>query len=124
MTIYITQGRYTAEAVEGMVANPENREKAVADFMDKAGCKLHALYFTFGEYDFLSISEAPDEEAMAAALIAGAASGGVTGLKTSVAITAKEAMKAFKAAGALPQKFKIPRTNWGFLCSGSKKTPC
>jgi uncharacterized protein with GYD domain len=108
MTIYITQGRYTAEAVEGMVANPENREKAVAEFMEKAGCKLHALYFTFGEYDFLSISEAPDEEAMAAALIASAASGGVTGLKTSVAITAKEAMKAFKAAGPLAKSFKSP----------------
>jgi hypothetical protein len=45
---------------------------------------------------------------MAAALIAGATSGGVTGLKTSVAITAKEAMKAFKAAGPLAKSFKSP----------------
>jgi hypothetical protein len=50
----------------------------------------------------------PNEEAMAAALIAGATSGGVTGLKTSVAITAKEAMKAFKAAGPLAKSFKSP----------------
>jgi hypothetical protein len=28
MAIYITQGRYTSDAVKGMVANPENREKA------------------------------------------------------------------------------------------------
>ena len=57
----------------GHQANPENREKAVADLMEKAGGKLHALYFTFGEYDFLSISEAPSEEVMASALIAVAA---------------------------------------------------
>jgi hypothetical protein len=34
MAIYITQGRYTSDAVKGMVANPENREKAVADLME------------------------------------------------------------------------------------------
>ena len=62
MAIYITQGRYTPDAVKGMVANPENREKAVADLMEKAGDKLLDLFFTFGEYDFLSISEAPSEE--------------------------------------------------------------
>jgi uncharacterized protein with GYD domain len=108
MTIYITQGRYTAEAVKGMAANSENREKAIAELMEKAGGKLHALYFTFGDYDFLSISEAPNEEAMAAALIAGAASGGITGLKTSVAIPAKDAVKAFKLAGPLAKSFKPP----------------
>ena len=27
MAIYITQGRYTPDAVKGMVANPENRER-------------------------------------------------------------------------------------------------
>ncbi|MCI0599090.1 MAG: GYD domain-containing protein [Beijerinckiaceae bacterium] len=108
MAIYITQGRYTAEAVKGMVANPENREKAVAELMEKAGAKLHALYFTFGEYDFLSISEAPSEEVMASALIAGAASGGISGFKTSVAITAKDAVKAFKLAGPLAKSFKPP----------------
>ena len=54
MAIFITQGRYTADAIKGMVDNPQNREKAVADLMEKAGAKLLALYFTFGEYDFLS----------------------------------------------------------------------
>jgi len=33
MAIYITQGRYTSDAVKGLVANPENREKAVADLI-------------------------------------------------------------------------------------------
>jgi uncharacterized protein with GYD domain len=108
MAIYITQGRYTPDAVKGMVANPENREKAVADLMEKAGAKLLAHYFTFGEYDFLSIAEAPSEEVMASALIAGAASGGISHLRTSVAMTAKDAVKAFKSAGTLSKSFKPP----------------
>jgi uncharacterized protein with GYD domain len=108
MAIYITQGRYTPDAVKGMAAKPENREKAVAEFMEKAGCKLHGLYLTFGEYDFLSICEAPSEKAMAAALIAGAAAGGVTGLKTALAIPAKDAVKAFELAGPLAKSFKPP----------------
>jgi len=53
MAIYITRGRYTSDAVKGMVANPEDREKAVANLMEKAGAKLLAVYFTFGDYDFL-----------------------------------------------------------------------
>ena len=35
MAIYITQGHYTSDTVKGMVANPENREKAVADLMER-----------------------------------------------------------------------------------------
>ena len=72
----------------------------------KGGGKLVALYFTFGEYDFLSV--APNEEVMASALIAGAASGGISHLRTSVAMTSKDAMKAFKSAGSLSKSFKPP----------------
>ena len=71
MAIYITQGRYTSDAVKGMVANPENREKAVADLMEKAGAKLLGLYFTFGEYDFLSIPEHQTRGGGGSTLIAG-----------------------------------------------------
>lgn len=101
MAIYITQGRYTSDTVKGMFADPEYREKAIADLMDRAGGKLLALYFTFGEYDFLSISEAPNEETVPSALIASAASGGVCHLRTSIAMTAKDAKKAFESAGTL-----------------------
>ncbi len=45
MAIYITQGRYTPDAVKGMVANPENREKAVADLMEKGGGKATCPLF-------------------------------------------------------------------------------
>ena len=106
MAIFITQAGIRPMRSRAWWTIPRTREKAVADLMEKAGAKLLALYFTFGEYDFLSISEATNEEVMASALIAGAASGGVTHLRTTIAMTSEHAMKAFKSAGSLSKFFK------------------
>ena len=36
MTIYISQGRYTAAAIKGMTAKPEDRSEAVAELFAAA----------------------------------------------------------------------------------------
>jgi uncharacterized protein with GYD domain len=104
--IYITQGRYTREAVKGMIVKPEDRADAVGRAMAKAGGRLIGHYVTFGDYDFLTIAEAPSEIQMAAVLLAAAGSGGVTDLRTTVAMTSVEAKGAFAAAGDLAPGFK------------------
>ncbi len=53
MPIYITQGRYTREAIKGMIVKPEDRADAVARLLSKTGGRLLGYYVTFGEYDFL-----------------------------------------------------------------------
>ena len=58
MPTYLTQGRYSREAIKGMIAAPEDRAHAVGELFAAAGGRLIALYLTFGEYDFLLISEA------------------------------------------------------------------
>jgi len=57
MTIYITQGRYTDQAITGFVAKPEDRADAVRKLMTAAGGKMIAYYVTLGDYDFMVISE-------------------------------------------------------------------
>jgi uncharacterized protein with GYD domain len=106
MPIYITQGRYTREAIKGMVVRPEDRADAVGRLLAKAGGKLIGYYVTFGDYDFLVIAEAPSETQMAAVLLAAAAGGGVTDLKTSLAMTSVEAKGAFAAASDLTPSFR------------------
>jgi uncharacterized protein with GYD domain len=106
MPIYITQGRYTREAVKGMVVRPEDRADAVGRLLAKAGGKLLGHYLTFGEYDFLLIAEMPGETQMAATLLAAAAGGGVTDLRTTVAMTSTEAKGVFAAAGDLAPGFR------------------
>ena len=53
MLIFISQGRYTQDAIKGMVAKPEDREPALRQLWEQAGAKLLAFYITFGEYDWL-----------------------------------------------------------------------
>lgn len=106
MTTYIIQGRYTGDAVKGMVAKPEDREAVVKKMFKTIGGKLIAYYMTFGEYDFLIVGEAPNEEALLSTLITAAASGSITNLKTTVAVSMSFAMKAFAAAKGLATSFK------------------
>ena len=56
MPIYISRGRYTADAVKSMLARPENREEAVAKLFKSVGGKLIGWYLTFGHYDWLENS--------------------------------------------------------------------
>ncbi|MBV9260728.1 MAG: GYD domain-containing protein [Pseudolabrys sp.] len=106
MPIYITQGRYTREAIKGMIVKPEDRADAVSRVIAKAGGRLIGYYVTFGEYDFLTISEIPGDIQMLATLLAVASGGGVTDLRTTVAMTSTEAAGAFAAASDLAPGFK------------------
>jgi uncharacterized protein with GYD domain len=108
MPTFITQGRYTREAVKGMVVCPEDRADAVSRLLTKVGGRLIAYYLTFGDYDFLVIAEAPGETQMAAVLLAAASSGGMTDLKTTIALTSVEAKGAFAAASDLTHTFRPP----------------
>jgi uncharacterized protein with GYD domain len=106
MPIYITQGRYTREAVKGMIVRPEDRADAISRLLSKAGGRLLGYYVTFGEFDFLSVAEFPNDIQAAAALLAAASGGGVTDLRTTVAMTSVEAQGAFAAASDLAPGFK------------------
>jgi uncharacterized protein with GYD domain len=75
MPIYISRGRFTSDAVKGMLAKPENREEAVAKLFKSVGGRLIGWYLTFGRHDWLVIGEFPDEKAAASAILAAAAGG-------------------------------------------------
>jgi uncharacterized protein with GYD domain len=106
MTIYICQGRYTANALKGMTTNPEDRSQTVRRLFRAGGGKLISWYLTFGEYDWMVIAEMPDERAMLTAVIAAAEGGSLTDLKTTIALTADETVQAFQDASRLRSSFK------------------
>ena len=108
MSTFIIQGRYTRDAIKGMIVKPEDRADAISRLMAKAGGRLTGYYLTFGEYDFLAIVEAPSETQMAAALLAAASSGGLSDLHTMLALTSVEAKGAFTAASDLAPIFRSP----------------
>jgi uncharacterized protein with GYD domain len=104
--IFITQGRYTEHAMAGMLAKPEDRTPALEKLLDAAGMKLLGSYWTFGEYDFLVIVEAKDEHEWMKVLLLTASTGGLSDLKTMVAMSTADGEKAFEAAKALKGSFE------------------
>ena len=105
MTIYISQGRYTATAIRAMTAKPENRSEAIAEMLAAAGGRLIGWYLTLGRYDWLIIAEAPDERTLVSAVFAAAAGGSLSDI-TTVALSAEDTVKAFGQAGELAKKFR------------------
>ncbi|MGC2078899.1 MAG: GYD domain-containing protein [Xanthobacteraceae bacterium] len=49
MPIYISRGRFTSDAVKGMLAKPD-REEAVAKLFKSVGGRLIGWYLTFGRH--------------------------------------------------------------------------
>src|SRR3979490_3445708 len=106
MPIYISRGRFTADAVKGMLAKPENREEAVAKLFRSVGGKLIGWYLTFGHLDWMAIAEFPDEKAAASAILAGARGGSLSDIETTDAMTATDAAGTFESAGKAAKEFR------------------
>ena len=108
MPIYISRGRFTSDAVKGMVANPENREEAVSKLFESVGGKLIGWYLTFGRHDWLVIGEFPDDKACASAVLPAAAGGSLSDIETTAAMTAKDAHATFVSAGKAAKSSGAP----------------
>jgi uncharacterized protein with GYD domain len=106
MPIFITQGRYTQQAIKGLVESPEDRSDEVRKLFERAGCRLLSYYMTFGDYDFLIIAEGPDPKAALSVLAVAGAGGGVTDTKTVLAMTTAEAKEAFAMAKNAAAQFR------------------
>jgi uncharacterized protein with GYD domain len=107
MPTFITQGRYTPDAIRSMVSHPQDRSKEVEKLFAATGGKLLGYYMTFGDYDFLIVSEGPDE-GVAVSTIAAAAAGGVTDLKTVMAIPGSAMVDTFSRAASVAAGFHGP----------------
>ena len=106
MPIFITQGRYSLGAIKGMVANPEDRAETIAKVAESAGGRLLAYYVTLGEYDFAIITEMPGHKEVSTLVLAAAAGGGATDMRTTLAMTTAEAKEVFAATGRVAQGYR------------------
>jgi uncharacterized protein with GYD domain len=61
MPLYMAQFAYTVEAWAEFTKNPENRTAALQNLAKRAGAKVEALYYSFGDYDgFVDYRAPPD----------------------------------------------------------------
>jgi uncharacterized protein with GYD domain len=96
MPTYLWQASYNAEGAKGLVKDGgTTRRNMVKAMVEKAGGKLLAFYFAFGESDVYGIAEFPDNASAVATSLAVNASGAVS-LKSTVLITPEEVDAAAK----------------------------
>ena len=108
MPIYMSQGRYSRDAIKGLMASTEDRTEVVSKLIQSAGGRLISYYVSFGEYDWMIIVEAPNEKAVSATIIAAAASGAVTDTKTTILMSGSDARHIFGWAEELAKGYRSP----------------
>ena len=84
-----------------MMNNPHDRREVIKRAVENAGGKLHALYFSLGEFDVLTIQEWPDAESAAAFAVAVGSSDAVTRTMTTQLFTSEQGMNVMGAATRL-----------------------
>jgi uncharacterized protein with GYD domain len=96
MPTYLWRASYTAEGTKGLLKDGGTKRRAVVQQMvEKAGGKLHAFYYAFGDADLYGIAEFPDSITAAAVSIAVNVSGAVT-LNSTLLLTPEELDAAAK----------------------------
>ena len=108
MPYYLHQFSYSREAVSAMVDTPSDRRAAAEAVFSAGGGRLVDLYFCFGEFDGIAISEFPSTVDGASVALAVSASGAFSRLQTTALITNDEAMQAMRKAGAIAAGYAPP----------------
>jgi len=96
----MSQVAYTPDHLAALTQQPEDRTEAIRAIGQKLGCQLVSFYYSFGEYDGVTIFEAPNETAMTAVLLAALGAGHIRAIKTTQLLAPKDAVEAMRQAGA------------------------
>jgi len=95
---YLLTGRYTAEALRGMVEKTEDRTKASGALIAAFGGRIDRYFMALGGADFVLLTEFPSNEAATSCTAVVAASGAVVELKTTPLVPMAEMPEVFRAA--------------------------
>lgn len=88
METYITFGQFTQQGVVNIKEGPA-RLDAAKQAIENAGGKMLGFYLTMGRYDFVSITQAPNADAVATILLILGSQGNVR-TETARAFTEEE----------------------------------
>jgi uncharacterized protein with GYD domain len=76
MPTYITLFRWTQQGIEKVKESPARLDKAKQLFQQLGG-EVKSTYLVMGQYDFVIVSEAPDDETIARISLAAGSQGAV-----------------------------------------------
>ena len=108
MPYYLFQWKYKDPAIQAMIEAPQDRSAELRKAVEAFHGRMHQFFFSFGEYDGLSIVEFPNNEGCAscAAMLTGA--GANTTLQTTVLLTSNEGQAAMLRASSVQSGYRPP----------------
>ncbi len=98
MPMYLTRFSYTPETWARLAKHPEDRRDAARSYIESVGGKLHGFWYAFGEYDGITLWEAPDNVSMAAVAMALSAGGALSKCETTALLAVEETLAALERA--------------------------
>jgi len=99
--LYLVKFSMTPEAWAKLIKEPEDRRETVGRLIEAVGGKLHGYWYAFGDHDGYVLGEAPNNTAMASALVTVAGSGAFRSLSTTVLLTVEETLDALRQAQSI-----------------------
>ena len=112
MPLYLTRFRYTPETWAMLIAQPEDRRRAASAYIESVGGQLHGFWYAFGEYDGVTLWEAPDDVSMASVVLAIGGGGALGAIETTVLLTVEDTIAALERAQGV-----------GYRAPGTANTP-
>ena len=101
MTRYLIEETVSSQAVAAIMKNPHDRTEVIRPIFESVGGKLEHCYVAYSENTCYLLAEIPDQESLAAMLVAFLAGGGPSSVKATPLMTFTEALDVFKKAGSL-----------------------
>src|SRR3954451_24683659 len=83
MPYYLFTGRYTGEAIKGMIDQLEDRTEASGALIAAFGVRIDRYFMALGDVDFFLVAEFPSNEAAMSCAAVVVASGTVADFKTT-----------------------------------------
>jgi uncharacterized protein with GYD domain len=98
MATYLIQAAYNTDGWKGLIANPQDRVKAIGPAVEQLDGKVTAGWLAFGEYDIIAIVDLPNNVSAAAFSMAVSAGGTIKAFKTTPLMSMEEAVTAMDLA--------------------------
>ena len=106
MPQFLTQVSYTDHAWQTLISNPQNRLDSIRPVVEKLGGRIINAWFAFGDYDFILITDMPDNVSIAALAIAASGGGACKSVKTTPLMDPAEGLEAIKKAAT--SGYRVP----------------
>jgi uncharacterized protein with GYD domain len=105
---YLLRAKYAQDAMNALVARPEDRMITTTKLLKGIGGRLHYYFFCFGDFDIVLLFELPDNVSAAALSMVLQSAGSVTEVETTALLTMEDAISAMQIAGNATGVYQPP----------------